>query len=103
MNGKILFCLGTRPEWLKIKPILNLLSRDQYKILFTGQHEDLLKDIEFDYQIVIYPTKKVIKRREQNGVLEPGSRPRRRRALALHADAHLELGPQSPGPGSADT
>jgi len=53
MNGKILFCLGTRPEWLKIKPILNLLNRDQYKILFTGQHEDLLKGLDFDYKIII--------------------------------------------------
>lgn len=53
MNGKILFCLGTRPEWLKIKPILNLLDRDQYKILFTGQHEDLLKGLDFDYKIII--------------------------------------------------
>ena len=53
MNGKILFCLGTRPEWLKIKPILNSLSRDQYKILFTGQHKDLLKDIDFDHRLVI--------------------------------------------------
>lgn len=53
MSGKILFCLGTRPEWLKIKPILNLLNRDQYKILFTGQHKDLLKDIEFDRRLVI--------------------------------------------------
>jgi UDP-N-acetylglucosamine 2-epimerase (non-hydrolysing) len=64
MNGKILFCLGTRPEWLKIKPILRLLDRDKYKILFTGQHEDLLKDIEFDYEIVIYPTKKARINRE---------------------------------------
>lgn len=53
MNGKILFCLGTRPEWLKIKPILKLLNRDQYKILFTGQHKDLLKDIDFDYRLTI--------------------------------------------------
>lgn len=53
MNGKILFCLGTRPEWLKIKPILNLMGRDQYKILFTGQHEDLLKGLDFDYKIII--------------------------------------------------
>jgi len=53
MNGKILFCLGTRPEWLKIKPILDLLNRDQYKILFTGQHEDLLKGLDFDYKIIM--------------------------------------------------
>lgn len=49
----ILFCFGTRPEWLKIKPILNLLDRDQYKLLFTGQHLDLLKDVKADFKINI--------------------------------------------------
>lgn len=49
----ILFCFGTRPEWLKIKPIVNLLNKDEYSLLFTGQHEDLLKDVDFDYSIKI--------------------------------------------------
>ena len=52
-DKKILFCFGTRPEWLKIKPILSLLNRDSYKLLFTGQHEDLLNNIQFDYKIKI--------------------------------------------------
>jgi UDP-N-acetylglucosamine 2-epimerase (non-hydrolysing) len=46
---KILFCLGTRPEWLKIKPLINIMNKDEYDIFFTGQHEDLLKDIKFDF------------------------------------------------------
>lgn len=49
----ILFCFGTRPEWLKIKPILEKISRADYRILFTGQHEDLLNDVATDYRIVI--------------------------------------------------
>lgn len=49
----ILFCFGTRPEWLKIKPIINKLSKDQYELLFTGQHEDLLEGIEVNYKISI--------------------------------------------------
>ena len=49
----ILICFGTRPEWLKIKPIINLLDRSEYKLLFTGQHPDLLKDINVDYSITI--------------------------------------------------
>lgn len=49
----ILICFGTRPEWLKIKPIINLLDRNKYKLLFTGQHPDLLKDINVDYSITI--------------------------------------------------
>lgn len=49
----ILFCFGTRPEWLKIKPILNLMDKSKYKLLFTGQHTDLLKDVVVDYKITI--------------------------------------------------
>jgi UDP-N-acetylglucosamine 2-epimerase (non-hydrolysing) len=47
----ILLCFGTRPEWLKIKPLIKVL--DNYQLLFTGQHPDLLKDIKVDYQITI--------------------------------------------------
>jgi UDP-N-acetylglucosamine 2-epimerase (non-hydrolysing) len=47
----ILLCFGTRPEWLKIKPLIKVL--DNYQLLFTGQHIDLLKNIEVDYKITI--------------------------------------------------
>lgn len=46
---KILFCFGTRPEWLKIKPIIQKLEKNEYKIYFTGQHQDLVEQIGFDY------------------------------------------------------
>lgn len=49
----ILLCFGTRPEWLKVKPLVSLMNRKEYKLLFTGQHPDLLKDIKVDYQIKI--------------------------------------------------
>jgi UDP-N-acetylglucosamine 2-epimerase (non-hydrolysing) len=48
---KILLCFGTRPEWLKIKPLLKVL--DNYELLFTGQHPDLIKNIKTNYQIQI--------------------------------------------------
>ena len=51
MHNELLICFGTRPEWLKVKPLLNVI--DNYKLLFTGQHIDLLKDIEVDYRINI--------------------------------------------------
>ena len=51
MVNNILLCFGTRPEWLKIKPLIKEL--DNYKLLFTGQHPDLLKDIKVDYRITI--------------------------------------------------
>lgn len=47
----ILLCFGTRPEWLKIKPLIKIL--DNYQLLFTGQHPDLLKDLKVDYKITI--------------------------------------------------
>ena len=49
----ILLCFGTRPEWLKIKPIVGLMDRRDYKLLFTGQHPDLLKDVTVDYTIQV--------------------------------------------------
>lgn len=51
MGKKILICFGTRPEWLKIKPLLNVMKN--YKLLFTGQHPDLLEHVQFDYRISI--------------------------------------------------
>lgn len=56
MNKKILISFGTRPEWIKIKPLIEIFQKNNffdYKILFTGQHETLLNDIKFDYKIKI--------------------------------------------------
>jgi len=50
---KILFCLGTRPEWLKIKPLINLMDKSEYDLFFTGQHEDLLNNVEFGYKVSV--------------------------------------------------
>ena len=52
---KILICFGTRPEWLKVKPLLKVL--DNYQLLFTGQHVDLLKDVSTHYKIKINKNK----------------------------------------------
>lgn len=49
----ILFCIGTRPEYIKIKPLLDKISKDKYKTVFTGQHVNLLSNVEFDYNISI--------------------------------------------------
>ena len=48
----ILLSYGTRPEYIKLKSIIEILSKDQYKILFTGQHKDI-GDFGFDYSIEI--------------------------------------------------
>lgn len=41
----LLIAYGTRPEWLKVKPIIEELDRKKlkYATLFTGQHKDLVK------------------------------------------------------------
>lgn len=42
----ILICFGTRPEYIKIKPVLEAIrGHINYKLLFTGQHVDLLSII----------------------------------------------------------
>jgi UDP-N-acetylglucosamine 2-epimerase (non-hydrolysing) len=54
----ILICFGTRPEYIKIKPILQEFNKNKfnnYKILFTGQHQDLisLNNLDVDYRLEI--------------------------------------------------
>tara|TARA_B100002019_G_scaffold241528_1_gene217553 strand:+ start:2124 stop:3113 length:990 start_codon:yes stop_codon:yes gene_type:complete len=40
----ILICFGTRPEYIKLKPLMNAMDGVlEYKTLFTGQHKDLVK------------------------------------------------------------
>ena len=51
--NKILIVFGTRPEWIKISPLLKILPRESYKTVFTGQHKDLLSGVEFDYKLEI--------------------------------------------------
>ena len=51
----ILVCFGTRPEYIKIKPLLEeMRGQIPYETLFTGQHIDLLKDVAFDHKLRIY-------------------------------------------------
>lgn len=47
----ILVCFGTRPEYIKVKSLIDNLSN--VKICFTGQHTDLIKNVKIDYQLEI--------------------------------------------------
>lgn len=49
----ILIAYGTRPEKIKIDPLIKLLPREKYKTVFTGQHSNLLENCEFDYKLEI--------------------------------------------------
>ena len=43
----ILMAFGTRPEYIKIKPLIEgMQSKIPFKLLFTGQHTDLLANVE---------------------------------------------------------
>tara|TARA_B100000085_G_scaffold123031_1_gene111996 strand:- start:6129 stop:7115 length:987 start_codon:yes stop_codon:yes gene_type:complete len=45
----ILISFGTRPEYIKIKPLIDSFKeRIPYRLLFTGQHVDLLSNIDED-------------------------------------------------------
>lgn len=48
----VLICIGTRPEWLKVKPLLPHIN---HKLLFTGQHtgelRDLMDEARFDFDL----------------------------------------------------
>lgn len=50
MNN-ILICFGTRPEYIKVKSLIDNLPN--IKTCFTGQHIDLLKDINVDFKLDI--------------------------------------------------
>jgi UDP-N-acetylglucosamine 2-epimerase (non-hydrolysing) len=45
----ILVCFGTRPEYIKIKSIIENLPN--IKTCFTGQHKDLLKNVKVDFEL----------------------------------------------------
>lgn len=50
---RLLICYGTRPEWIKIKPVISKLTGEiKYRTLFTGQHEDIAKG-NFDHRLSI--------------------------------------------------
>ena len=49
----ILLSFGTRPEWIKIKPLLDQMDGNiPYRLLFTGQHTDLLSKVGDDIDLV---------------------------------------------------
>ena len=46
----ILLCYGTRPEWIKIKPLIEEFKKNdvEYRIIFTGQQKDI-GQFEYDW------------------------------------------------------
>jgi UDP-N-acetylglucosamine 2-epimerase (non-hydrolysing) len=57
---KILLCYGTRPEWIKIKPLLHEFKREgiNYSVLNVRQHTNLLEENnEVNYFVDIHENK----------------------------------------------
>lgn len=52
---RILISFGTRPEYIKVKSLIDNLPKHniEVKTVFTGQHMDLLKNINHDYSFDI--------------------------------------------------
>ena len=51
---KLLICYGTRPEYIKIKPLLKVLhNKIDYKTLFVKQHTDIMGFENYDYELNI--------------------------------------------------
>ena len=50
---KIAIVLGTRPEIIKLAPIIHKLNKKNYSIIFTGQHYDYEMSIRFIEQLGI--------------------------------------------------
>lgn len=50
----ILICYGTRPEWIKVKPIIDEMIKDglSFRTLFTGQHVDIVDHLA-DFNLII--------------------------------------------------
>lgn len=51
----ILLCYGTRPEWIKIKPLIEEFKKNNinHQVIFTGQQKDLAKDFLCDWRFDI--------------------------------------------------
>lgn len=50
---KMLVCFGTRPEYLKLKPIIKVLGGGRHEIFYTGQQNDLVKGLDARYRCEI--------------------------------------------------
>ena len=49
----LLISYGTRPEWLKVKPLIEICKDNiPFKVVFTGQHKDLVNGY-WDYKLEI--------------------------------------------------
>ena len=53
MPKKIAIIYGTRPEYLKLKKIIQLVPKNKREVIFTGQHDELVSNYIFTNKINI--------------------------------------------------
>jgi UDP-N-acetylglucosamine 2-epimerase (non-hydrolysing) len=59
MQSKIAICYGTRPEYLKLKKIIELIDNKNKKVFFIEQHDDLISNNFYSKKINIKKNKKL--------------------------------------------
>lgn len=71
MNNKIAFVYGTRPEFLKLYPVIEQANKKKlnYIAINTGQHSNLLSDLENIFQFKPHYNLKVQKQNISNSEL----------------------------------
>jgi UDP-N-acetylglucosamine 2-epimerase (non-hydrolysing) len=50
---KLLICFGTRPEYIKLKPVFNAIEKKLYDICFIEQHKDIVIEEDIRFRICI--------------------------------------------------
>jgi UDP-N-acetylglucosamine 2-epimerase (non-hydrolysing) len=58
MKKRIAICYGTRPEYIKLKKIINLIPKTRRDVFFVGQHDKLISKNIFSKKITILKNKK---------------------------------------------
>jgi UDP-N-acetylglucosamine 2-epimerase (non-hydrolysing) len=50
VEAMLLIAFGTRPEWIKIRPVVEAIQgKIPHKLLFTGQHTDLIDEVAQEF------------------------------------------------------
>jgi len=51
--NKLLICYGTRPEYLKILPLIKIIPKKYYSLLYLSQHNELLFNNNYNFKILV--------------------------------------------------
>lgn len=69
---KIAIVMGTRPEIIKLSPIINLLNKNNSSVILTGQHYDYNLSLQFIEELGISKPEFAMKLSNSNPVMQTG-------------------------------